>query len=143
MYRITRECTHPDVVNARDQYVERCVSANKYLPITEQRNGIDDYFKLHAATSDTMQTFRYWDGYGRERFYTIATYTGRHAGSIEPFESIAYVSTENGTPIGDAWNECEILLSGNNQMALHYATIFEMRTKSQYWWDPEIHPLEN
>jgi hypothetical protein len=126
-------------MEARSQYVEKCLAAGHYQPIVQD----NDYFNLHKEVSPNKHIFHYYDAYGRERFYTVDTYETDvfQAGCYKPYESLGFHSDEDGTPLcSNVWDDGDVNLTGTEMLPTHYAAIFDLRRQSHYWWDLECQP---
>ncbi|ARF12307.1 hypothetical protein Klosneuvirus_4_122 [Klosneuvirus KNV1] len=129
-------CSEKDYLEARHEHVKECLVNDKWINVST-----NDYFTLiHNLSNKYHQVFMYHDEYGYQRYYTVHTYLTQkqQASALGQYESLAYHSDINGTALcEDAYpfNNGTVNNTGEDLKETHYATVYDLRHASRYFWD--------
>lgn len=121
------ECT----LNERRQYVRECINAGELI-----YNDINMKFKQYIDNSEYHVVFEYNAG-NLKKYYTLNTCDPKiyQACSYKPYESLGFLSDENGYPLcenNDPFNCGEINNCGRDLNETHYASFFDLNYIIKY-----------
>lgn len=112
-------------VELRSNYVELCIKKDDLM--------LDQYNDWKYIKNINNNKYHILLKHN-EKFYILHTYYTKltQACSYKPYESLAFISDENGNPLCDPFNDGTVNNTGRNINETHYASFFDLLNIIKY-----------